>query len=176
MKFYKKLLAATALIALMSGAASAKTLVYCTPASPEGFDAAAYTGGDTFDAASRTVYNRPVEFKHGETTIEPGLAESWEVSPDGLEYTFNLRKGVKFQTTDFFTPQREVNADDVIFSFDRQAKKHNPWYEYSPGISYEYFESMEFPTLIKEIVRIDDHTVKFVLSRPEAPFLADLAM
>ncbi|MFC0244548.1 ABC transporter substrate-binding protein [Falsochrobactrum ovis] len=176
MKKYKKLLAATALAVLMSGAASAKTLVYCSPASPEGFDAAAYTGGDTFDASSRTVYNRLVEFKHGETTIEPSLAESWEVSPDGLEYTFNLRKGVKFQTTDFFTPTREFNADDVIFSFERQSNKDNPWYEYSPGVSYQYFDSMEFPTLIKEIQRIDDHTVKFVLSRPEAPFLADLAM
>ena len=51
MKFYQKLLAATALVALMSGAASAKTFVYCSPASPEGFDPAAYTGGDTFDAS-----------------------------------------------------------------------------------------------------------------------------
>src|SRR5690606_33930475 len=67
-------------------------------------------------------------------------------------------------------------ADDVIFSFERQSNKDNPWYEYSPGVSYQYFDSMEFPTLIKEIQRIDDHTVKFVLSRPEAPFLADLAM
>jgi dipeptide transport system substrate-binding protein len=173
---YKTLLAATALVALMSGAASAKTLVYCSPASPEGFDPAAYTGGDTFDASSRTAYDRLVEFKHGETTIEPGLAESWEVSKDGLEYTFHLRKGVKFQTTDFFTPTREFNADDVIFSFERQAKKDNPWHEYTAGVSYEYFDSMEFPTLIKEIKRVDDHTVTFVLSRPEAPFLADLAM
>ncbi|MBA8839240.1 ABC transporter substrate-binding protein [Ochrobactrum sp. RH2CCR150] len=176
MKMYKTLLAATALVALMSGAASAKTLVYCSPASPEGFDPAAYTGGDTFDASSRTAYDRLVEFKHGETTIEPGLAESWEVSKDGLEYTFHLRKGVKFQTTDFFTPTREFNADDVIFSFERQAKKDNPWHEYTAGVSYEYFDSMEFPTLIKEIKRVDDHTVTFVLSRPEAPFLADLAM
>ncbi|MBN9046302.1 MAG: ABC transporter substrate-binding protein [Rhizobiales bacterium] len=176
MKLYKKFLMATALVALMGGAASAKTLVYCSPASPEGFDPAAYTGGDTFDASSRTVYDRLIEFKHGSTTIEPGLAESWDVSKDGLEYTFHLRKGVKFQTTDYFKPTREMNADDVIFSFERQLDKKNPWNAYTPGLSYEYAESMDFPALIKEIKRVDDHTVTFVLNHPEAPFLADLAM
>lgn len=180
MKLYTKFLAATALTAAMmagfSGAASAKTLVYCSPASPEGFDPAPYTGGDTFDAASRTAYNRLVEFEHGETKVVPGLAEKWEVSDDGLEYTFHLRPGVKYQTTDYFTPTREFNADDVIFSFERQKDKTSPWHEYTAGISYEYFDSMEMGTLIKEIVKVDDHTVKFVLTRPEAPFIANLAM
>ena len=36
------------------------------------------------------------------------------------EYTFKLRPGVKFQTTNYFTPSRELNADDVVFSFERQ--------------------------------------------------------
>lgn len=84
MKFYQKLLAATALVALMSGAASAKTFVYCSPASPEGFDPAAYTGGDTFDASAHPVYNRLAEFENGTTKVVPGLAESWDVSDDGL--------------------------------------------------------------------------------------------
>src|SRR5690606_22891351 len=84
MKFYQKLLAATALVALMSGAASAKTFVYCSPASPEGFDPAAYTGGDTFDASAHPVYNRLAEFENGTTKVVPGLAESWDVTDDGL--------------------------------------------------------------------------------------------
>ncbi len=71
------------------------------------------TGGNDFDASSRTVYSRLVEFKHGGTELEPGLAESWEISDDGLNYTFHLRPGVKFQTTDYFTPTRDLNADDV---------------------------------------------------------------
>ncbi len=75
-----RLLAATALTLALGSAASAKTLVYCSEASPEGFDPALYTAGTTFDAASRTVYNRLVEFKHGSTEIEPGLADSWEIS------------------------------------------------------------------------------------------------
>ncbi|OQP84407.1 ABC transporter substrate-binding protein [Rhizobium rhizosphaerae] len=176
MKKLSMLVAATALTTLMAGAAWSKTLVYCAEASPEGFDPGLYTGGQTFDASSRTVYNRLVEFKHGGTEIEPGLAESWEISADGKEYTFKLRKGVKFQTTDFFTPTRELNADDVIYSFERQYKADNPWNKYVAGASWEYLTGMGFPELIKSIDKVDDHTVKFVLSRPEAPFLANLGM
>ncbi len=176
MKLMKTLMAATALVAVMTGASYAKTLIYCSEGSPEGFDPAPFTSGTTFDAASRTVYNRLVEFKHGETAVEPGLAESWEVSDDALEYTFHLRPGVKFQTTSYFTPTRDLNADDVIFSFERQWKEDNPWYAYQEGISWEYFNGMSFPDLLKEIVKVDDMTVKFVLNRQDAAFLADLGM
>ncbi|MCW4113744.1 ABC transporter substrate-binding protein [Aurantimonas sp. MSK8Z-1] len=176
MKMMTKLLAASAIALTLGSAASAKTLVYCSEASPEGFDPALYTAGTTFDAASRTVYNRLVEFKHGSTEIEPGLAESWDISDDGKTYTFKLRPGVKFQTTDFFTPTREMNADDVIFSFERQLKSDNPWNKYVNGASWEYADGMGFPDLITSIEKVDDLTVKFTLSRPEAPFMADLAM
>ena len=159
---------------LAAGAAQAKTLVYCSEGSPEGFDPALYTAGTTFNASSRPVYNRLVEFERGTTNVQPGLAESWEVSADGLEYTFKLRKGVKFQTTDFFTPTRDFNADDVVFTFERQWKKDDPWNQYTAGAAWEYFDGMSMPDLLKEIVKVDDHTVKFVLNRPEAPMLANL--
>lgn len=170
------LLAASSL-ALMAGAsAQAKTLVYCSEGSPEGFDAAPYTAGTTLDASGKTVYNRLVEFDLGTTNVVPSLAESYEVSEDGLEYTFKLRPGVKFHTTDYFTPTRDMNADDVIFSFNRQGDESSPWHQYIAGISYEYYSGMEMPAVIKEIQKVDDLTVKFVLTRPEAPFLANLAM
>ncbi len=176
MKLMKTLLAATAAVALMAGAAEAKTFVYCSEGSPEGFDPGLYTSGTTFDAAARTIYNRLVEFKIGTTETEPGLAESWDVSDDGTEYTFHLRSGVKFQTTDYFTPTRDFNADDVLFSFDRQLNPDNPWNTYVDGASWEYAAGMGFPDLIKSVEKVDDMTVKFTLNHPEAPFLADLAM
>ncbi|MTH96750.1 ABC transporter substrate-binding protein [Roseibium sp. RKSG952] len=172
----KASLLGASLAVIAATGASAKTLVYCSEGSPEGFDAALYTSGTTFDASSKQVFNRLVEFKLGTTEVEPGLAESWEVSEDGLEYTFNLRKGVKFHSTDFFTPTRDFNADDVIFSFDRQLNKDNPWHQYTAGASWEYFNGMSMPELIKEIVKVDDYTVKFVLNRPEAPMIANLGM
>ena len=65
------------------------------------------------------LYNRLVEFAPATTRPVPGLAEGWDVSEDGLEYTFHLRQGIKFHTTYFFTPTRELNADDVVFSYNR---------------------------------------------------------
>ncbi|MFC6489224.1 ABC transporter substrate-binding protein [Nitratireductor sp. GCM10026969] len=170
--FAAALLAATA----VGGAAHAKTFVYCSEGSPEGFDPGLYTAGTTFDAAAHTVYNRLLEFKPGTTETVPGLAESWEISDDGLQYTFHLRPGVKFQTTDFFTPSRDLNADDVIFSFERQWQEDHPWHGYVSGASWEYFNGMGMPDLIESIEKVDDMTVRFTLKRREAPFLANLAM
>lgn len=176
MTYFKRLATGLIMAGLLGGAASAKTLVYCSEGSPEGFDPAPYTSGTTFDASSRPIYNRLVEFERGTTNVVPGLAESWEISADGMEYTFKLRQGVKFHTTDFFTPTRDFNADDVVFSFNRQGKEDDPWHAYIEGISYEYYSGMEMNVVIKDIVKVDDYTVKFVLSRPEAPFLANMAM
>ncbi|MCB1478193.1 MAG: ABC transporter substrate-binding protein [Rhodobiaceae bacterium] len=172
----KSLLTGVAFAALLAGTAHAKTLVYCSEGSPEGFDPALYTAGTTFDASSRSVYNGLVGFERGSTKTIPALAESWDVSKDGLEYTFKLRKGVKFHTTDFFTPSRDFNADDVIFTFDRQFKKDHPWHEYTAGTSWEYFNSMDMPAAVKEFIKVDDYTVKLVLTKPQAPMVANLAM
>ena len=172
----KKFLVFASALAFSAAMAEAKTFIYCSEASPEGFDPSPYTSGSTFDASGHPIYNRLTEFKKGTTEVEPGLAESWEVSEDGTQYTFHLRKGVKFHSNDKFTPTRDFNADDVIFSFERQAQADNPWHQYIPGITYEYYTSMDMPNLVKSIEKVDDHTVRFTLNQPEAPFLANVAM
>jgi dipeptide transport system substrate-binding protein len=176
MTYLKRSMLAASALALMAATAEAKTFVYCSEASPEGFDPAPYTSGGTFDASAHPIYNRLTEFKKGTTEVEPGLAESWVVSEDGTEYTFSLRQGVKFHSSDTFTPTRDFNADDVIFSFDRQGNADNPWHQYVAGVTYEYYTSMDMPNLIKSIEKVDDYTVKFTLNQPEAPFLANIAM
>ncbi len=175
----RKLLAAVCGASMLfAGAAvvQAKTLVFCSEGSPEGFNPAFFTAGTTFDASSRPIFNRLVEFERGTTKIGPALAEKWEVSDDGLEYTFHLRKGVKFHTTKEFTPSRDFNADDVVFSFKRQLDKDHPFHNVTEGAEYEYFNGMDMPTLLKDVVKVDDYTVKFILNRPEAPMIANLGM
>ena len=70
----KAALLGVSLAALAGVGAQAKTLVYCSEGSPEGFDPALYTAGTTFDASSRPVYNRLVEFEPGTTTVSPPAA------------------------------------------------------------------------------------------------------
>ncbi|MFT4784846.1 MAG: dipeptide transport system substrate-binding protein, partial [Paracoccaceae bacterium] len=170
-----KLATGLLLAAVCASGASAKTLVYCSEGSPEGFDPALYTSGTTFDASAHPIYNGLVSFETGSTVVVPGLAESWTSSEDGLEYTFNLRKGVAFHSNAQFTPSRDFNADDVIFSFERQRLAEHPYNAVSGG-TWEYFGGMSMGDLIKEIVKVDDYTVKFVLNRPEAPMIANMAM
>ena len=173
-----KSLPAALLFSAMAGGgslANASTLVFCSEGSPEGFDPALYTAGTTFDASSRQLYNKLVEFAPGTTNITAALAESWDVAEDGLSYTFKLRSGVKFHTTEFFTPTRELNADDVVFSFERQRLEDHPYNQVSGG-TWEYFGGMSMPDLIKSVEKVDDMTVRFVLNRPEAPMIANLAM
>jgi len=174
----RKLLASALGLGLVLGlgaGAHAKTLVYCSEGSPEGFNPAFYTAGTTFDASSRAIFNRLVEFERGTTKVVPALAESWEVSPDGQEYTFHLRRGVKFHTTKDFTPSRDLNADDVVWSFERQRDANHPYHKVG-GAAYEYFNGMSMPDLLKQVVKVDDYTVKFLLNRPEAPMIANLGM
>ncbi|HPS91418.1 MAG TPA: ABC transporter substrate-binding protein [Methanothrix sp.] len=85
----------------------------------------------------------------------PWLAESWDISPDAKEYTFNLRKDVKWQDGEPFT------ANDVKFTVEYEK-------EHSPASSYD------LPSVVNIDV-IDDHTIKFTLSQPIAPFLDDMA-
>jgi dipeptide transport system substrate-binding protein len=164
-----------ALAASAPTAFAAKTLVYCSEGNPEGFSPAFYTAGTTFDASSRQLFNRLVEFERGSTKIVPALATSWEVSDGGLTYTFHLRASVKFHASKSFKPTRDFNADDVLFSFQRQLDKGHPYHSVSGG-SYVYFNAMDMPGLIKAIEKIDDMTVRFTLNQPEAPFVANLAM
>ena len=166
-------LAALAITAF--GAHAASTLIYCSEASPEGFDPARYTAGTTFDASSQALFNRLVEFERGGTTVVPALAQSWTVSPDARVYTFKLRKGVKFHTTDYFRPSREFNADDVIFSIDRMINKDNPFQKAAPA-SFEYAADMGLASNIVKLEKTDPMTVRITLKNVDAAFLADLAM
>ncbi|RKP49386.1 ABC transporter substrate-binding protein [Trinickia fusca] len=152
-----------------------KTLVYCSEGSPAGFDPAQYTTGTDFTANTFTVYNRLVEFERGSTKVEPALAESWDVSPDGKTYTFHLRHGVKFQTTSFFKPTREFNADDVVFTFERMLDPNQPFRKAYP-VQFPYFTDMGLDKLITKVEKVDPYTVRFTLKEVNAPFIQNMAM
>jgi dipeptide transport system substrate-binding protein len=166
------ILAMSALAAQMP--VTAKTLVYCSEGSPENFYPGINTTGTSFDAGVQ-IYNTPVAFERGGTKILPSLAEKWDISKDGKEYTFHLRKGVKWQSNKNFKPSRDFNADDFIFSIERQWIKSDPYFKVTSS-NHSYFDDMDMPKLLKSVDKIDEFTVKIVLNQPEAPFLANMAM
>ena len=89
-------------------------------------------------------------------SLAPLLAESWEVSEDGLEYTFQLRPGVTFHNGEVLEP------DDVVYTFDRLLAE---------GIPYA---QARFPNLVG-VEEVDDAHVRFVLSAPDSSFITNLA-
>ncbi len=161
---------------LSAGAASAKSLVYCSEGSPENFTPAMNTTGTSLDAA-RPVYNKLVQFAPGTTNVVPALAEKIDVADGGKTITFHLRKGVKFHSgVNGFTPTRDLTAEDVIWSFARQSDKNHPYAKVSGG-SFDYFNDMGMPDLLDSIKKgADDLTVVMTLKEPNAPILANLAM
>jgi len=169
-------LAALLMITLLVGAVpvSAKTLVFCSEGSPENFYPAINTTGTSFDANSQ-IYDRLVDFERGGTEVVPALAEKWEISEDGTIYTFHLRQGVKWHTSRTWKPTRAFNAEDVMFSLERQWKEDHPFFKVTSS-NHSYFNDMGMPKLLKSVEKLDDYTVRIVLNRPEAPFLSDLAM
>ena len=152
----------------------ASTLVYCAEASPENLVPSMGTTGATFNAL-RPVYDQLVEFERGTTNIVPGLAESWTVNAEGTEILFNLRHGVQFHATKDWSPTRPFNADDVVFSFERQNIESHPYHKISGG-NYAYFSDLGWTKLIRSIEKIDDYQVKFTLTEPSALFLINIAL
>ena len=159
----------------MGTAYAAKTLVYCSEGSPEAFNPQLSSSGTTYDASSIPIYNRLVEAELGTTKLVPGLAEAWEISPDGLTYTFKLRRGVKFHSNAKFKPSRDFNADDVLFSFYRQADPKHPFHTTIVGKNFAYFEDRGMNRIVDSLKKVDDYTVRYQLKRPEASFLVLLS-
>jgi peptide/nickel transport system substrate-binding protein len=115
--------------------------------------------------AAYGIYDALLHFKDESTEVEPGLAESWDISDDGLVYTLHLRQGIKFHDgTDF-------NAEAVKFNLERQIDPNHP-----------YHDTGEFPYaeftwgMVDKVEVVDDYTVNITLKEVFAPFLNHLAM
>ncbi|GLR78947.1 ABC transporter substrate-binding protein (plasmid) [Azospirillum oryzae] len=151
-----------------------KSLVYCTEGNPQGFNAQVSTSGTTVNATT-PLFNNLVEFGPAGQIMNSGLAESYRISDDGLVYEFHLRRNVAFHSNELFTPSRPLNADDVLFTIDRQWRADHPYHTVGTA-NYEYFRGMGLPALLKSVEKLDEYTVRITLTHSEAPFLADLAM
>jgi peptide/nickel transport system substrate-binding protein len=148
----------------MTGLAQEKILVFGSSGDAARLDPADVTDGESIQRMDN-IFEGLVEYEAGSTEIKPCLAESWDISEDGKEIVFHLRKGVKFHDgTDF-------NADAVVFSFERQYNPEHPHHQYGEWSYWGYMFSD-----IDRMEKIDDYTVKLVLSEPNASIMTSLAM
>ena len=143
------------------------TLVFGRGADSVTLDPGHATDGESLNVTDH-IFDSLVSLKPGTTDVEPALAESWDISKDGLTYTFKLRKNVKFHDG---TP---FDADAVIFSFMRQHDPKHP--AHSSGAPYAYWSDLGLDKLVKSITKAGPDTVRIVLSKPFAPFLSVLGM
>ncbi|MGE8476480.1 MAG: ABC transporter substrate-binding protein, partial [Paraburkholderia hospita] len=174
-----KLLAAAATLTALATApalAVAKPLTVCTESSPDGFDVVQYNSLVTTNASADVIFNSLVSYDEAAKKVVPSLADKWDVSTDGLTYTFHLRPNVPFQTTDYFKPTRALNADDVVFTFTRMLDDNNPWHKVAGASGFPHAQSMGLVKLIKAVSKVDDNTVKFELNEPNATFVSILTM
>ena len=167
------LLLATALtsLLLMSPALAENTLRISYPEDPKTADVQMTTDSYTLPL---NIFDRLVESETtgpGQSALVPGLAESWEVSPDGLTYTFHLREGVKFHDGAVLT------ADDVVYTFDRMlnpaTKALNTDILTFIAGSQERMDGKA--DSVSGLKAVDDRTVQITLTQPYAAFLALLA-
>src|SRR5471030_173801 len=154
--------------------AANNSLVFCSEGSHAGFDTAQYTTATDNDAAE-PLYNRLAEFEKGATNVVPGLATRWDISEDGLTYTFHLREGVKFHTTPYFTPTRDFNSDDVLFTFNRMLDPQQPFRKAYPT-EFPYFNGMSLNKNIAKVEKTGPLTVVMTLNSVDAAFIQNIAM
>jgi peptide/nickel transport system substrate-binding protein len=147
-------------------AADEKTLVISQQADPTGLDPEAVLNNSS-GFVMATLYDGLVNYKSGTVEVGPGLAENWDVSDDGMTYTFHLRKGVSFHDG---TP---FNAQTFVQGLDR-LKKGDPHSIYNTGPVESYIDFTY--GAVDSYKAVDDSTVAFHLKRAFAPFLTSLAM
>ncbi len=145
-----------------------KVLVFGRGADSVGLDPALENDGESFKVCDN-IYETLVTYEAESTQVLPQLARRWEVSDDGLRWTFHLRTGVRFHDGTPFTAQA------VLFSLGRQFFPDHPRYRPAAG-NYKYWKDMGMDDIVAHMSAPDDSTFVMELAAPSAPFLSTLGM
>ena len=148
--------------------------VYCVSGQVNTFNPQKTSSGLIVDTLAAQLYDRLLDVDPYTYRLVPELAESWEVLDNGATYRFHLRRDVQFQKTAWFTPTRKLNADDVVFTFERIFDRHHPWHNVN-GSNFPYFDSLQFADNVQSVRKLDNNTVEFRLTQPDASFMWHLA-
>lgn len=152
-----------------------QVLIFARGGDSESLDPGSTTDGES-SRVTKQILEGLLEFDKESFEVTPGLAHDWEVSEDGLTYTFYLEEGVTFHDgTDF-------NAEAVKVNFERWADPEHEYAFTDDGYVYSEYGTMfggykgDESHVIKEINVVNDHEIQFVLNRPLGFFLQNLGM
>lgn len=148
-------------------------LIFARGGDSVSLDFASVTDGES-SRVTKQIFETLIEFEADSFEVGPGLAHDWDISEDGMSFTFYLREGVKFHDgTDF-------NAEAVKFNFERWSDKSHPYHFADEGFSYTVYGSLfggfkgDEGHIIEDIIVHDEHTIEFVLNQPSAAFIQNL--
>ncbi|QIM68266.1 ABC transporter substrate-binding protein [Basfia succiniciproducens] len=169
-------------------------LIYCTHSSGFSFNPQTADAGTSMNVITEQIYNKLFEIKNNSSRLEPSLAQSYKISEDGKTITVYLRKGVEFHHTPWFTPSRNFNADDVVYSLNRvlghntslpefnaseqqkgMKRQYNIFHELAKKTRFPYFDSIKLNQKIESVTALDPYTVQINLFAPDASILSHLA-
>ena len=169
-------------------------LIYCTHATGFSFNPQTADAGTSMNVVTEQIYNKLFESKANSSQVVPSLAQSYKISPDGKTITLYLRRGVKFHHTPWFTPSRDFNADDVVFSLNRVLghntslpefelekeqnianRQYSIFHDLAKKTRFPYFESINLNQKINYVENVDPYTVQIHLFEPDASILSHLA-
>ena len=154
---------------------SRQSLIFCSDGAPDSFNPSMGTSFTNFNASSRVLFDRLLSIDNDTGQLKPSIALRWVKSDAGLSYTFELREDVEFHRTNWFTPTRTLNADDVIFSFERQADPNHSFHFGDMG-TYNYYRSTGLQDNLVAIDKLNDHQLRFRLAEANDSFLYSLSM
>ncbi|GGD20082.1 ABC transporter substrate-binding protein [Pontibacillus salipaludis] len=142
------------------------TLVYARGGDSTALDPITTTEGETF-RVTENLFETLLNYEETNTELVPGLAKGWGVYDEGLTYKFFLEEGVTFHDG---TP---FNAESVVYNFERWMNGDSDQFPY-----YTMFGGFKGDEghVIESVEAIEEFTVQFTLTRPQAPFLKNLAM
>ena len=168
-------------------------LTYCTNASGFSFNPQTADAGTSMNVVTEQIYNKLFEIKNHSANVTPVLAQSYSISSDNKEILINLRRGVKFHHTLWFTPTRDFNAEDVVFSINRvlghdtylptlaetaityKNPQYKVFHEQARKVRFPYFDSIKLNEKIKSVTALSPYQVKIELFEPDSSILSHLA-
>ncbi|MDY7224119.1 ABC transporter substrate-binding protein [Halalkalibacterium halodurans] len=157
------------------GLAEDQTLIFARGGDSVSLDYASVTDGES-SRVTKQIFETLIEFERDSFEIGPGLAHSWDMSEDGLRYTFYLEEGVTFHDG---TP---FNAEAVKVNFERWADPDHPYAFVDEGYNYSVYGTQfggfkgDPGHVIEEINVVNEYEIEFVLSEPLGSFLQNMGM